>query len=114
MNILCGMSRVSYLTVVDRNRTLGEMIQAQVPRLETNELLAQASANMLNQIQPTVADILGRLAIVEAAMGRGIMAGTDRPRHSRDVTESKPVNSLAIFSEKRHSLFVTGQQNLQR
>ena len=76
MNTLYIMSRASCINAMDRHRSVGELIQAQIPRLETSELLAHASANMLNHIQPTVADILARLTNVEAAMGRGLMAGT--------------------------------------
>ena len=100
MNTLYIMSRASYINAMYRHISVGELIQAQIPRLETRELLAHASSNMLNHMQPTITDSLTILVNVESAMGRGIMAGTERVRHSRDVTESKPVNALAIFSGK--------------
>ena len=53
----------------------------------------QATTARVDQIQPTVADLLARLVNVER-----LMAGTERVRHSKDVTESKPVNGLSVFS----------------
>ena len=60
----------------------------------------QATTARVNQIQPALADIIARLVNVESTVGARTMAGTERVRHSKDVTESKPVNGLSVFSGK--------------
>ena len=69
----------------------------------------QATTARVDQIQPTMVDLIARLAYVER-----LMTGTERGRHSKDVTESKPVNGLSVFQEKNQNHSEIGRRKSQR
>ena len=105
LNTLYAMARDSYTNAMTEVRSVRELLQTQTQRIDTNELQGQATSTRANQMQQAIADIVSRLANVESTMGMRLMAGTYRTRHTRDVTESKPVNGLAVFSGKETESF---------
>ena len=76
-------------------------------RADAHETNIGTARQQIEQLQQTLQNTLTRILHLEAALGSRMASSMDSSRNKRDVTESKPVNGLPMFSGKDTESFKT-------